>query len=562
MDDRPAGHRETQTELPDPVEPAGPWSIGALALPAMTLSVASAAVFMIVWLFLQRDQEMRAFFVLPRLAEASIAAAAALLSWAIVLAGRRRPGRSWPRIWALTLAAASSLVACLVFALPRRSGMDALAVAAMASAFTLAPRLLRLRPDSLLVQKIAPLSLAGTLLIVMPATWAAGHEITVTNQKRVDDLVRHLREWTSAVREISHYDWPHLESDREGGAARVQRLASFDFRGEIDDQAVWQQAVVLRRDRELAESAQALQDALVEALDPARVPRVSSFNEAALHTVDNVWEANLAFPALSETVGKYHYQVGRLLAELGVADRPVANAGLAALEEHSRKKREDLERMMTAALHSWSDGWAVFRLPQHSLIGKAELPLSEMFEMPLLMEEERSLAAGDLWQLTLLPLRVARRLPSAIPSCRRRDEYTAKPPGERLPRTFFRLDCYSYSPQGDGQGAELRAELRLVYRSAPGRHYLPGDSLPVEVWFTLPLPAGETGERYRQAVMTALSNACRKLCPRTVQTFGRSGSSATGFTLHGEGGTVTVLRPAQTSLPGEQKALIVQALRK
>ena len=523
--------------------------------------VASAAVFVIVWLFLQRDREMRAFFVLPRLAETSIAAAAALLSWAIVLAGRHRPGRSWPRIWALTLAAASSLVACLIFALPRRSGMDALAVAAMAAALTLAPRLLRLRPDSLLVQKIAPLSLAGTLLIVMPAAWAAGHEITVSNQERVDQLVRQLREWTSAVREISHYDWPHLESDREGGAGRVQRLAGFKLRGGIDDQAVWQQAVVLRRDRELAETAQALQDALVEALDSARIPRVSSFHEAALHwnTELQRWEANPDFPALSETVGKYHYEVGRLLAELGVADRPVAAAGLAALEEHSRKKRADLERMMTAALQSWSDGWAVFRLPQHSLIGKAELPLSELFEMPFLSEEERSLAAGDLWRLTLLPLKVARRLPSATPSCRRRDEYTARLRGEKQPRTFFRLDCYSYSPQGEG--AELRVEMRLVYQSAPGRKYLPGDTLPIEVWFTMPLPADETGERYRQAVMTALSNACRKLCPGDVQGIDLGGSSATGFRIRGEGGTVTV-RPTVMSLIGQQKALQVRALRK
>src|SRR5579864_4262639 len=106
--DSSMSHRETQTDLPDPVESGGLSQIWSFALPAVTLSVASAAAFVIALLILQRDREMRALFVLPRLAAAAIAAAAAALSWAVVLGGRHRPGSTVPRTWALALASGSS----------------------------------------------------------------------------------------------------------------------------------------------------------------------------------------------------------------------------------------------------------------------------------------------------------------------------------------------------------------------------------------------------------------------------------------------------------------------
>ncbi len=85
------GHRELETEIPDPLEAKGVRKLWTLALPAVALSVASAAVFVLVLAFLMHDREMRALFVLPGRAGLTVSLVAALLAWYVVFACRRRP---------------------------------------------------------------------------------------------------------------------------------------------------------------------------------------------------------------------------------------------------------------------------------------------------------------------------------------------------------------------------------------------------------------------------------------------------------------------------------------
>lgn len=169
--------------LPDPLASAGFWNIGAWALPAAMLSVCSAAVFATVFVSVQLGGTDQGF-VLPLPWTAIIGTAGAVLGWVIVVVCRRRPGRLWPRIWALGLACANSFIAILAVTVRESLWSSALAVAGFSAAVALAPRLARLRPDSPMVQRIAPLSLL-ILLIVVPSSCALRRALAGHTQEKV-----------------------------------------------------------------------------------------------------------------------------------------------------------------------------------------------------------------------------------------------------------------------------------------------------------------------------------------------------------------------------------------
>src|SRR6185295_3894910 len=115
------------------------------------------------------------------------------------------------------------------------------------------------------------------------------------------------------------------------------------------------------------------------------------------------------------------------------------------------------------------------------LIGREKAPLDELLRTPFARSGEEKFAPADLWQLTSLPLYTTKRLAQGSPGCGGRQR-TQGPPSQPQVRQapgcrcqnfgereykYFRLDCYSYAPQKEGTGAELRIEMRLVYQSAP-----------------------------------------------------------------------------------------------
>ncbi len=176
------GHKQTQTNLPDPLSAGGGWGIGNWALPANTLSLASTSVFVAIAAWLLHDQRYRALFVLPRELAIATAAVAAGLAWAIVVRCRSRPGRLLPRLCTLLLAMLASLLAAgaALDPAPGTPWLHALIVATIAAVVTMLPRITKCRVDSLLVQAVAPVTLAVVLALIVPSACYVGR--TVINE--------------------------------------------------------------------------------------------------------------------------------------------------------------------------------------------------------------------------------------------------------------------------------------------------------------------------------------------------------------------------------------------
>lgn len=242
-----SGHRETQRNIPDPLQRGGWISlIGTLAPPAVTLSTASLLVCAIVFGFLQRNPELRAIFSLQamfgettgegqgwqRLAVLGAGLATACLAWLIVLRCQRRPGPIAPRLWALFLAGLTSAWAVLQCLSPWPNNapwLDAATVASFAATLTLLPRLLRFHPDSAWLQRIAPLSLLLVLLAVLPAMDYLGGDMVQVRKRGLGGVISGLQEQADTLRRCAESRQGCAEKTYETAGGKLADVVNNPF---------------------------------------------------------------------------------------------------------------------------------------------------------------------------------------------------------------------------------------------------------------------------------------------------------------------------------------------
>ena len=176
-----AGKRQRRPDFPAPLA-AGTLlaRIGTLGVPATMLSFASLLAFAIVLAAIQHSAEFRSLYRFPWWPGGLLWLAAlgsAALAWVIVIVASRRPGPRWPRLWALALALAASLIAVGTLVRPAwlpLAQLHALVTAALAGALALAPRLARVHPANAWLPAIAPVGFLGTLLLILPPALTGG----------------------------------------------------------------------------------------------------------------------------------------------------------------------------------------------------------------------------------------------------------------------------------------------------------------------------------------------------------------------------------------------------
>lgn len=546
-------HQETQTALPSPLGQMGLWDkIGTWSLPASSLSLASAFVFLVTVLFLQRNQEMRSLFMLPRWTGLLIAAVASGLTWVIVVLCSRRPGRHWPRVWAIVLAVLNSAFLLFLAASLEVTWINAMSVAGAAAALTLLPRLLKLTPDSPWIPRIAPLAGLVVLLPVLFLVGWVGESIAASKRDRVSRIIEQLREWTVQVKAVTGRDWSGGGWDDADRA--VEKLEQVKLAGTLD-RSLWREALTVGRDGELAEETRNLLEATVAGFQPDRVPRVSSLRDPAFYydVTEKSWEESSVFPKASATIGRYFRELGRIFQELDVQEAFAESGALEELKKDYLKAREQLEAHLSPQMEEWTDHWAIFRIPgREGLVGYSEMPLGKLLQSPL---PALGTPAADLPGLLGTSYQSLRAL-GRVPGCRPLAPYRETKKG--VVYQLSRLDCYSYSPRAEGLGADPRVEMRLVYQSPPHRD-LRADQEPVEVYYLFPLTEGQAEDEFKKQVMSDLAEAVRETTNQEVAPINRSNAVESGFRVRGRGRTVVVYKPLIIPLYGDRKGLQVRA---
>ncbi|WP_295458814.1 hypothetical protein, partial [uncultured Thiodictyon sp.] len=461
-----AGHDERQSEIPAPLAAGSVLArIGTLGLPATLLSWVSLLALLFVLVTVQSSAALRSHYTLVLVPPWVAAVGAAALAWAIVSAGRRRPGPLWPRLWALALAVGTSLTAGAALLSPAwlpAPQLHALAIATLAGVLALAPRLARIHPDSDWTTRVAPLSLLFTLCLILPLALAQRQG---TGAATVDAAIDALSEAQQVFSQAGDFQWSRLPQRLPEAGQVVARLRALPPDPLPADPALWASAAALGRAPQLTAAAQRLMRTIADGLNPDRpdgFPRLSALGLGA---------ADLGGP--SQIVGDYFEQVGRRFHALDPARRG-ATAG--PLPGAYAKIASDFAGFLRTIGDRWSDAWAVAMIPERLRLGvSADLSPRALLGKALFGDYQ----ANDIPRLWGIDLATARRLqPGGRNDCGGL--------AFEQPKREYRIDCFAYAPAAAGRTAEVLAEVRIVYAARAGD--LSEHSLPAQIWYSFALP--------------------------------------------------------------------------
>jgi len=522
------GHIERVKDLPGPLQSG--WNPGTWALPGTTLSWASLAVLVVVFGFPQLFETSRSLFRLP-IPAAALDMMAAAVAWTVTIRCRNRPGRHFPRYWSLLLSALATIAGVAGFLIRDVGGspwFHALSLALLTSSLTLTPRFFKLHPDRWLVQHVATLGLAVVLFVGLPLSYVFGHQAVEDHKRRVTETIAELSREAEEIRKISAHDWPQGSQGQEA-IQEMRRLEDLPLEQWAPDAYLLKGAAVLGQEDALVRAYQNLLDNVVAAIDPDQAPKLWQ----PQYRAGSHWEKDPAFPDLSAAVASYHYRNGQFLREL--APPAGDSETLRGLASYYQKKRQEADEHLAVFSRSWGGEWVP---PLITSSAPAVSPLPDLLRKPI---ADNGMRPGSLGRLLALNLDRAQYVAWA-PGCGRRERYWEKSktsegsqPGSEI--EYFRIDCYAYSARLDPEhpGADLRAELRLVYSSEPAKP-LSFKVLPAELYLVFPVPAGTTLDPYREEVMQAFLSAVREEHPdSSIRLSDRSGSPAKGFFFENRG---------------------------
>ncbi len=498
--------------VPLPTQALGLGRLWLWSLPARALTWLSLAIFAATLLVLSSTRELRVLFRAP-VPAGLLAGSAAVLALSVAWAGRERPGRLFPRLWPLFLAASTGLLLLLLSwgsAWANAPLLQAWAVASMASSLVLSLRLARpaaIRRGTEWIVLVAMISIALFLTIGLPL---AARASDLFWQSAIDRAVHGLeamaRDAELAAKprpEASEESWKEVE-------ARLAALATYHPVRFMRHRQLWAAAATLGRDAELAAAARNAIRTAGKALSSERAPSLGQLGWPAIwfDRERSAWVQDPRFATRSRTVDRYYYELARLLGEL----RP--EAGGAETRQLFEAERERWQRRHSAMRNSWTDGWA---MPQ----GRGP-ELAELLDQPVFKSSYRAYCPVDLRALMDVTARAAWSM-GAQPGCLR---HRYSEDGQN----YLRIDCFAYARNPLGKGAELLIDARLVYKSASP--LLDFDrELPDEVYLLFPEPSSASTESYQAAVMEPFARAVERAHPTLQLAADRSGTAMKGFRL-------------------------------
>jgi hypothetical protein len=505
-------------------------------LPATTLSVASMVALVAVFAALQLEPRLRTLFRIP--VPEAVAALGALAAWVVTLAGGSRPGRVFPRLWALTLALLGTLVVpgALWPPLAKTSWVHALACAVLSAAAILVVRLVHIRPQSWLMRGAGALGLALVTASVILSSAVIAPWAIERREARVAVEVLALEARAAALRKLAE-ELPEAMIDpaaAEGVSRRVQAISSPG----LPDLHLWREALVLGREEELAAAVASLLEVSGQVLADPRSPGLGGLGEPVVRwdRPGQRWVESANLVPASRAMGNVFLQLGEFMSSLGEGLAQWPEPVRATLEPVFQRERDRVLAGARSWRSSWSGGWLVERLPEELRGDPRGTDLASVLDHDL-DPEHPARRASDPWDLMHLTVRDSRALAERSPDCQLR-VYSEEGKAYRC------LDCDAFEAAEGDAGARLRVEIRLVYEAPLTDQPLEGRWLPAEVYYLFPVPAGNRSTIYRSFVAKNLQDAFARRSAGHLYTRDRGAPVEEGFLLRW-GGRVLAFSPAE-----------------
>ena len=484
----PSGKR-----LPDFLASIPWWYPGSWGPPALTVSLASAAMTAFASWYLFRDELVRAMFRFqPDWLAVIFSIGATALSGRILQKTSARPGKLLPRVWALALTAfCAGLTLWTLYASITSRGnvpaLHALVAVALLSSLTLAPRLFHLHPFSSLIRHVALFAVAFVLLFCFPLVLVSERIVVDRERNGLEEKIAGLQNAAKEIDSILH-SAPVKASVLGLEQARSKKFEDVDFRKFLPDQSDWKALGLLQRQKPgllcenrmreaMANLVKVLQDADFNP-DAPRLAQASIWADGVAENNETRWKENGHFQNQASTPAVYYHELGRMFKDFEVARK--ISPFQPDYEEFTTKLEKDLEDRAEHMGELWIP--AVF-LDESSSLASPKLIESRVGD------SDGSLGDLDRWKnLTWSQAESLRNKPGCLsePQKLQRHEYVDVPdpdhPGEMRKelklRHYRRMECYAYSPSQEGKSLEILAELHLTYREEDDRNYVRSSAPP------------------------------------------------------------------------------------
>jgi len=494
------------------------WYPGAWAPPAETLTVASVLVALAgaSWLF--RNDVVKTLF---RFSFDAIwlAVPGALLALAITLIAAPRPGSWWPRIWALALTAFCTAVA--VWGVVDRIKSEraspqvhALSFIGLMAALALAPRLLRIYPYSAWVQHIAAVSLVWSLALCLWGAIVAEKKVIREESARIEKSIQDLNALASDVRKTTTFGWSK-RGDQSGAARQIEALKKITLTGSLPDSYVWLGAGLLDKQEALQHAVSTVLDAVGEAVLNPQGPKHSLARVRAEDRNASRWRMDSGFSRSGKLVADYYREVTRLQRELD------ANLPSSPAKDQYDAQRREYDRRLQSFSSNLGEKW----IADLAANDKEVAPWQKLLEGRF---EGQPYRLGDVWQWKSLSWSDARSL-LGHPGCATEPVTYSVPEIERVADpnetsgyrevtvtyNYRRVECYVYRTPATQDGAEIAAELHLMYKLGSSRGY----NAPFSVSFYFEPPPGVEASQFQGELMRALAEIAQERLGKEPERF-------------------------------------------
>ena len=525
----------------NPLARSSPWFFLNFALPSTVLSWISLLLTVAALAFLWFHPVLRAFYEVPAGSDSQFASAplvggvTAIVATILVWFTASRPGPTFPRVWVWFLCVAAWALVFLGL-LDELDWYDKAVSACALGVLALLPRLLRLPPHSKWLFRVAPLTVALTIPVMLATGWSFVEIAKSERSGRVDRLIEALAAAGDELEAISQFDWSALPTSSSKVEELLVDLRSIQIPDGVDSYDIWTLAKQLGKDQDLANAASRVGGLVADALDPEVAPLTSKLTEPVAWWDDeaNEWKTNPSFSEQTTQIEAYSAAYLSIFQEVSLPE-----GGRLQTLDHARVERESYEEQIRTSLGSnlsrFADRWLIFAdSSSRQFLGDPDFDLQKIVSLPFEPEQfGDDLTLANVFQLFQLPYRRAEDLAHESPGCHPR-EY------EKGGNELYRVDCYIYEPAPEG-GARLLLEFRLVY----AKRFLAAGDLPAEIYYIYPYDSKGDLDDAKREVMTALSAAGDDLPGVRMSTSTTSGSVSEGFRLRRSSDTIVFSRPTE-----------------